>query len=124
MRQRWIWVEIWSLAVLEVWSMPTVQAQPLQRALSEVFVAVGVSEPEAALVADHLVEAELAGITSHGIIRLPQYVQAVQDGKIVPNARLRVLKETAATAVLDGNHGFGQVMARQAMDRALQIADR
>jgi uncharacterized oxidoreductase len=89
-----------------------------------VLAAVGVPEPEAAVVADHLVEAELAGVSSHGIIRLPQYVQAVRQGRVVPDAPVTVRKETLAAAVLDGHHGFGQVTARRAMDRAVAIADR
>jgi uncharacterized oxidoreductase len=104
--------------------MPTVFAEPLREMLTKIFVAVGVPEPEAVLVADHLVEAELAGVTSHGIIRVPQYVQAVQQGQVVPDAQVTVKKETLATAVLDGHHGFGQVTARRAMDHALVLADR
>jgi uncharacterized oxidoreductase len=62
-------------------------------------------------------------VTSHGIIRLPQYVKAVHEGKVAPGAALTVRHETPATAVLDGNHGFGQVMARMAMEHALGLAD-
>jgi uncharacterized oxidoreductase len=91
---------------------------------SNVLAAVGVPEPEAAVVADHLVEAELAGVSSHGIIRLQQYVQAVRQGRVVPGAPVTVRKEAPAAAVLDGHHGFGQVTARWAMDWAVTLADR
>jgi len=104
--------------------MPTVWPGPLRDAVANVFQTLGAPVTESALVADHLVDAELAGVTSHGIIRFPQYVERIEAGKIVPNARLTVIKETVSTAVLDGNHGFGQVMVRKAMDRAIQTADR
>jgi uncharacterized oxidoreductase len=104
--------------------MPTISVNRLREAITQIFCALGVAGPEAALLTEHLVEAELAGVTSHGVIRVPQYVQALEDGKVVPDARLQVLSETSCTAVLDGNRGFGQVMARRAMDFAIGIADR
>jgi uncharacterized oxidoreductase len=104
--------------------MPIVRAEPLRRAVAAAFVAVGVPAEEADLVAEHLVGAELAGITSHGVLRVPAYVEAVRQGRVVPGAALTVRQQTASTAVLDGNHGFGQVMARRAMDVALAIAGR
>ncbi len=104
--------------------MPLVFADPLRQTLTKILAAAGVPEAEAALVADHLVEAELAGVPSHGVIRLPQYVQAVRQGQVVPGVQATVRKEAVATAVLDGNQGFGQVLARQAMDRAMAFADR
>jgi uncharacterized oxidoreductase len=104
--------------------MPIVLPDPLRTTITQVFLAVGVPEPEAALVAEHLVEAELAGVTSHGVIRVPQYVEAIRQGQVVPDATVTVRKEALSAAVLDGHHGFGQVTARQAMDRAVAIADR
>jgi uncharacterized oxidoreductase len=104
--------------------MPTVRPDALRQACTRAFVALGVPAAAAALVADHLVDAELAGVISHGILRVPQYVELIRHGKIVPDARLSVLKETPATAVLDGGHGFGQVMAHEAMEHALRLAAR
>jgi uncharacterized oxidoreductase len=104
--------------------MPTVEAEFLQSAITGIFQARGVPEEEAQIVAAHLVDAEACGVVSHGIIRVPQYVQAIADRQIVPGAKLRVLSETPATAVLDGQHGFGQVMAVRAMDLALERAGR
>jgi uncharacterized oxidoreductase len=96
----------------------------LTHELTRIFIAAGTLPAEAALVAEHLVEAEAAGMTSHGVIRVPQYVRAIEEGRIVPNAQLQIVKETAATAMLDGGHGFGQVMTRRAMDKAIELAQR
>jgi uncharacterized oxidoreductase len=103
--------------------MPTVKADSLETAIADIFRACGVAEADARIVAAHLVDAEACGVVSHGIIRVPQYVQALADGRIVPDAKLRILAETTATAVLDGEHGFGQVMAQRAMDWALDRAE-
>jgi uncharacterized oxidoreductase len=104
--------------------MPTVQADFLQKVITAIFRAAGVPEAEAEIVAEHLLDAEACGVVSHGIIRVPQYVQALADGQIVPDAKLSILAETTATAVLDGQHGFGQVMAQRAMDWALDRAEQ
>jgi uncharacterized oxidoreductase len=103
--------------------MPIVAAPSLETMLTRIFQACGVAEDSARTVAAHLVDAEACGVPSHGLIRVPQYVEAVLAGQIAPAAELQVVSETVATAVLDGQHGFGQVMARQAMDLALRRAD-
>jgi uncharacterized oxidoreductase len=102
--------------------MPTVQAKLLQSVITDIFQARGVPADDAQIVAAHLVDAEACGVVSHGIIRMPQYVQALADGRIAPSAELRTLTETPATVVLDGQHGFGQVMALRAMDLAVDRA--
>jgi uncharacterized oxidoreductase len=104
-------------------AMLTINAEILERAVTDIFQASGVREDEARIVAGHLVDAEACGVVSHGVMRVPQYVQALADGQIVPGTKLRILSETTATAVLDGQHGFGQVMASRAMDWALDRAD-
>ncbi len=78
----------------------------------------------ARIVAEHLVDADGCGVSSHGIIRIPQYIQALEQQRVIPDAKLTVVRENAATAVLDGGHGFGQVMARAAMDVAIERAAR
>jgi hydroxycarboxylate dehydrogenase B len=103
--------------------MPTVKAEFLLSGITGIFRACGVPAEEAQIVASHLVDAEACGVVSHGIIRVPQYVQAIADGQIVRDAKLHILSETTATAVLDGQHGFGQVMAQRAVDWALDRAE-
>jgi uncharacterized oxidoreductase len=103
--------------------MPTVSALVLENAVTGIFQACGTPEEEARIVAAHLVEAEACGVVSHGLIRVPQYVQAISEGRIATNAKLRVVCETTATAVLDGGHGFGPVMAARAMDWGLDRAE-
>jgi LDH2 family malate/lactate/ureidoglycolate dehydrogenase len=78
---------------------------------TSVFESAGADPENARIVAEHLVEASLRGVDSHGVVRIPVYVQGIADGAIDPVARPEVVKETETTAVVDGNKGFGQVAA-------------
>lgn len=92
-------------------------------ALARTIVAAGGSDPrEAALVADHLVAANLAGHDSHGIGMLPDYVRCVRAGLLVPNQEPAVIRDRGAVLHLDGRHGYGQVMGRRAMELGIERA--
>ena len=99
--------------------MPTFAPDRLTDAITRAFVVCSVPEGGARIVAEHLVDAELSGVTSHGIIRVPQYVKALQEGHVSLDAELTVTADHTGTAVLDGHGGLGQVMARRAMDVAI-----
>ena len=69
--------------------------------------AAGASESEAAVIARHLVGANLAGHNSHGVINIPTYIDAMRKGNMVPNAEFEIIKESATTTVIDGHWGYG-----------------
>src|SRR5262249_27396181 len=71
---------------------------------------------ESARVARHLVESNLAGHDSHGVIRVPAYIDWLRSGKVLANQTPEVVTETDALAVVDGRFGFGQTMGEAAMD--------
>ena len=102
--------------------MPTVSADELRRIGREVYERVGASPEEAEIVAGKLVESNLVGHDSHGVLRMPQYVDGVASGQIVLGAAVEVERETAATAVVNGNWGFGHVTAVEAMRIAMEKA--
>jgi len=87
-----------------------------------IFEAAGAPPDIARRVAEALVDANLAGHDSHGVIRIPQYLQDIKQGLIVPDARPRVLRETASAALVDGCWAFGQVSAAFATDLAIDRA--
>ena len=103
--------------------MPTFSAHQLRQSGSKIFQAAGVPADEAQVVAESLVNSNLAGHDSHGVIRIPQYISMVKSGGLVPGAQMKIIRENPNTAVLDGNWGFGQVMARKAMEMAIQKAE-
>ena len=102
--------------------MPILQPERLMQFTQEVFEACGSPSQEAAIVADHLIGSNLLGVDSHGVMRIPQYVQDIREGLIRPGAPVAVTKERNATAVVDCGWNFGQVGAMRAMEVAIEIA--
>jgi len=104
--------------------VPLVTCNILTDFIARIFQANGVPQDAARTVAEHLVDADACGVSSHGSIRVPQYIRALEQKRVVPDAKLSVVRESVATAVLDGGHGFGQVMTRTAMEVAMARAAR
>jgi uncharacterized oxidoreductase len=102
--------------------VPLVDARELTRHTVRIFRATGAPTADAEQVATHLVEANLKGHDSHGVIRIESYVAGASDGRIRPGATTEVEEETATTAVLNGNWNYGQVVGRDAMDVAIEKA--
>jgi uncharacterized oxidoreductase len=87
-----------------------------------VFTAAGSDEAEAAIVADHLVEANLKGHDSHGVGMIPSYLRNVGAGKCAPNQPGRVVSDMGSIIVYDGERGFGQIVARRATELGIAKA--
>lgn len=102
--------------------MPTFSPELLRDLSRDLFVTAGVPEPDAVLVADSLVEANLRGHDSHGVMRVPQYVQNLREGRLVAGIELEVLNETPALFAADAGWGLGQVQAHRMLDRLLEKA--
>lgn len=102
--------------------MPTVEAKRLEQLATTIFERSGAPSEHAALVAAHLVEANLAGHDSHGVMRVPQYVDLIDAGRLKPERKMQVVQRAAASAVVDGCGGFGQVIADGAMRLAIELA--
>ena len=102
--------------------MPLFRAEELWEIATRIFQGAGSSEEEARIISQHLVDANLMGHDSHGVIRIPQYLANVKKGDCVPGAPLEVIQETPATAVLNANWGYGQVAALRAMEMAVEKA--
>lgn len=93
------------------------------RALTEGLVAaLGTPADLAQIVAEGLVEANLAGHDSHGVLRLPWYARQIRDGRIRPAARPELLSVSGATARVDGHLGWGPPAAWLATEAALDRA--
>ncbi len=102
--------------------MPVFTAEQLGNVGTKIFLAAGAPHEDAEWVSKLLVKANLVGHDSHGVIRIMQYVRAIQKGDINPNAKTEVVKETRASALVNGNWGFGQIVARKAMEIAISKA--
>ncbi len=102
--------------------MPLVTSQTLHALTCAICAACGSSEREPALVADHLIEANLTGHDSHGVGMLPAYVEAVQAGRLTPNRHAEVVSERGAVLVIEGGRGYGQVIGHEAMQLGMARA--
>lgn len=95
----------------------------LESFMRDVFVAVGVPEEDAAVCADVLITSDKRGIDSHGIGRMKSiYYDRIKAGIQFPRTEFEVLRETAATAVIDGHHGMGHVIGKRSMQMAIEKA--
>src|SRR3954463_9311814 len=102
--------------------MPTLKSDDLQSFASRLLEAGGASADEARVVAASLVDANLKGYDSHGVMRIPYYVQAIQDGEVVPRAELTILDEGPSRIAADGNWGLGQVQAMRLVKLLAEMA--
>jgi len=102
--------------------MPTFTATKLVEIGAVIFVSAGVPEPIARRVAGSLVLSNLLGVDSHGVIRIPQYLDEIEAGGIVPDAEPRVVRDNGALVLMDGQNAFGQIVAERAMRLAIEKA--
>jgi hydroxycarboxylate dehydrogenase B len=104
--------------------MPRVQSDALIQFGQALFQSLGAPPEEAFLVARLLVDADLSGHDSHGIVQIPGYIKAYAEGLIAPRASPTLERETSATALMDGHWGFGHRLAHEAMQLAIDKAHR
>ena len=94
----------------------------LREVVRAIFSSAGAGPRHAGIVADHLVDADLAGHASHGVLRVSQYISAIENGEVEPAAEPKIVDRHGGVTVLDGCSAFGQVAAGDAMDIAIGLA--
>lgn len=104
-------------------SFVNVSKDYLRKYIEEVLVKAGLSGDSSKIIANTLVEANLRGVDTHGVIRLPMYyLRRIKAGLISKNPHYRVEKHSSSTAILDADNGPGQVATLKAMKLAIEIA--
>lgn len=93
-----------------------------RRLCTRILVGAGVPEKDAAVVIDNLIRADLRGIGSHGISRLFVYCERLKDKMINVNPKIKVIKETPSTLLLDGDNGLGAVVGKRAIEMCIEKA--
>ena len=101
---------------------PVYAAADLRRFVSALFEQEGVPEADAGRVADCLVDADLRGISSHGVGRVPIYLERLGKGLVNKTPRLAVERSCTVAARVDGDNGLGFVVGTRAMAVAVDIA--
>jgi len=95
--------------------MVTVKAGALADLVRDIFTKAGCSAAEAERIGKYLVSANLTGHDSHGVVRVPRYVQWKKNGVVFADREVKIVTDTPVLAVVDGLHGFGQTVAPQAV---------
>lgn len=102
--------------------MRAIDSKVLQSFSGALLISSGLGDKQASLVAHHLVQTSLWGIDSHGVARLPHYLNRIEKGSINPRPEMKYQKGAASVGNLDGDHGLGIVVCTEAMSRAIDLA--
>lgn len=101
-----------------------IDATPLRHLVQITFAQAGCDAAEAEAVANHLVEANLMGHDSHGVIRVAPYIELLRAGKWAANRHIEIIRDAGALVVVDGGNGIGQVIAKEAIDLGIARAKK
>jgi uncharacterized oxidoreductase len=101
-----------------------IPADTLERLVAGIFSAAGCDGAEASRISTHLLGANLAGHDSHGVVRVPRYVEWLEAGYVVKGQNADVVTDGGAFALLDGKFGFGQTVAPQAVELGIERAQQ
>lgn len=98
------------------------EADALRRDVSQLFVACGMTKGDADIVADTLVHADLRGIHSHGVLRVPDYMGKLTRDGVNPSGMPLITSEKMGALVVDGQNSMGQIGGTFAMKNAIEKA--
>ena len=101
-----------------------IKSEAERKFLEAVFNKLGFSTTDSARIADQLVDADLRGISSHGIHRLSWYRGMVKNHILTPKAKVEVVKESPGLVLIDGHQNAGQVAATFGMNKAIEKAQK
>lgn len=96
--------------------------EQLQELVARLAAAMGVPSDDASLFADALIDADLHGVSTHGVSRLNIYLRRIELGLINPAAALSIDRRSGTILALDAANGLGQVQARKALDLLIPLA--
>ncbi len=102
--------------------MTNYAVKDVERLVSHIFRASGSEAAEADVIAGQLVDANLVGHHSHGVLRVASYINQLQAGRVFPNRHARIVANFGATAILDGDTGYGQVIGLEAVDLGIKAS--
>lgn len=89
--------------------------------LKSIFTVAGCPEEEAVMIGTHLVDADASGHASHGIARVPRYIDYIKQGHVRPVCEAVTLMQQGPLLLVDGQYSFGQVLGHQIVDKAVEL---
>ncbi len=99
-----------------------IPAVRLEAFIARAFEAVGISTAESKSIAELMVRADVQGSEGHGVFRLPQYIRRIKGGAVNVKPDIRVVREAAGMALVDGDNGMGHLVMRFATEKAIEKA--
>lgn len=100
-----------------------VKASVLREHVQNILLKAGVKDEDSEIITDTLIEANLRGIDTHGVVRLPLfYLRRIKKGLISRNPQYKIIKKSPSAALLDADRGPGQVAALKAIRLAIEMA--
>ncbi len=96
------------------------QAVALRSFCEEIFISCGMAPEDAFIVADGLVQSNLRGVDSHGVTRVGIYAKRLRMGLVNPRPAVKIVRESAATLLVDGDNGMGQVVGVRTLELGLE----
>ena len=90
--------------------------------INDAMIKAGVPAPDAAKIAELMLEADLIGADAHGVFRLPQYVQRLKLGSTNPRPNIKVNRTAPATALVEGDNGMGHLVVSKCAELAIEMA--
>ncbi|MED0704141.1 MULTISPECIES: Ldh family oxidoreductase [Aeribacillus] len=102
--------------------MTVYDAKALKKFVEDVLVKQNVKKENAEVVADSLIRADLEGITSHGISRLPIYSKRLKEGRINPTPSIKIQKKGLSILTVDGDNGLGQIASYYGIKEGIKTA--
>jgi L-2-hydroxycarboxylate dehydrogenase (NAD+) len=101
-----------------------VDHQALSDFVVEIFQKFRVPRQDAIITSQNLVKADLRGVESHGVARLKRYTDGLKNGVVKTHPNIKIVRESAVTALIDGDFGLGQVVSFRAMNLAIEKAKK
>jgi LDH2 family malate/lactate/ureidoglycolate dehydrogenase len=97
-------------------------AAAVQGFINDAMIKTGVAAPDAAKIAELMLEADLIGADAHGVFRLPQYVQRLKLSSTNPRPNIKVNRTAPATALVEGDNGMGHLVVSKCAELAIEMA--
>ena len=101
-----------------------IAAGQLEAFVAQAFQAVGVPLDDADSIAQLMTRIDLRGLDGHGVFRLPQYIQRIRAGGINVEPKIRIVRESESTALIDGDNAVGHLAVREAVRVAMDKAEK
>jgi LDH2 family malate/lactate/ureidoglycolate dehydrogenase len=101
-----------------------IRSEELREIAEKLFIGAGLKKEDARLVAGALVAANLRGLDSHGVSRIPMYIERIQKGLVNPQPEVEIENITGAVSKVDGDDGMGFIAGHEAMNEAIRLAEK